>query len=199
MEKIELKTVIPENLKKKRLDFALSELFPEHSRSRIQSWIKEGSVMVNSKNYRQRDLVDAGDVVEINTEQKTFGKDKAESIPLDIIHEDNEIIIVNKPAGLVVHPGAGNQDHTLVNALLNFDMNQDRLPRAGIIHRLDKDTTGLMIIARTIESHTYLVDQLQRRLIKRSYKTIVCGKLLAGGKIENKIGRHPKNLSLIHI
>ena len=178
MEKIELKTVIPENLKKKRLDFALSELFPEHSRSRIQSWIKEGSVMVNSKNYRQRDLVDAGDVVEINTEQKTFGKDKAESIPLDIIHEDNEIIIVNKPAGLVVHPGAGNQD---------------RLPRAGIIHRLDKDTTGLMIIARTIESHTYLVDQLQRRLIKRSYKTIVCGKLLTGGKIENKIGRHPKN------
>lgn len=193
MEKIELKTVIPENLKKKRLDFALSELFPEHSRSRIQSWIKEGSVMVNSKNYRQRDLVDAGDVVEINTEQKTFGKDKAESIPLDIIHEDNEIIIVNKPAGLVAHPGAGNQDHTLVNALLNFDMNQDRLPRAGIIHRLDKDTTGLMIIARTIESHTYLVDQLQRRLIKRSYKTIVCGKLLTGGKIENKIGRHPKN------
>jgi len=191
MRKIQLEIVIPEKFKGKRLDLALSKLFPEHSRSRIQSWIKAGEVDVNNSKYKQRNVVNSGDIIKINTTLKSIDKHQAEHIGLDVIHEDKAIIILNKPAGLVVHPGAGNQKHTLVNALLHFDEKLDVLPRAGIIHRLDKDTTGIMIIARTIESYTYLVNELQKRNIKRNYKAIICGQLVAGGVIENKIGRHP--------
>ena len=191
MRKIQLEIVIPEKFKGKRLDLALSKLFPEHSRSRIQSWIKAGEVDVNNSKYKQRNVVNSGDIIKINTTLKSIDKHQAEHIDLDVIHEDKAIIILNKPAGLVVHPGAGNQKHTLVNALLHFDEKLDVLPRAGIIHRLDKDTTGIMIIARTIESYTYLVNELQKRNIKRNYKAIICGQLVAGGVIENKIGRHP--------
>jgi len=191
MRKIQLEIVIPEKFKGKRLDLALSKLFPEHSRSRIQSWIKAGEVEVNNSKYKQRNVVNSGDIIKINTTLKSIDKHQAEHIDLDVIHEDKAIIILNKPAGLVVHPGAGNQKHTLVNALLHFDEKLDVLPRAGIIHRLDKDTTGIMIIARTIESYTYLVNELQKRKIKRNYKAIICGQLVAGGVIENKIGRHP--------
>ena len=191
MRKIQLEIVIPEKYKGKRLDLALSKLFPEHSRSRIQSWIKAGEVEVNNSKYKQRNVVNSGDIIKINTTLKSIDKHQAEHIDLDVIHEDKAIIILNKPAGLVVHPGAGNQNHTLVNALLHFDEKLDVLPRAGIIHRLDKDTTGIMIIARTIESYTYLVNELQKRNIKRNYKAIICGQLVAGGVIENKIGRHP--------
>ena len=191
MRKIQLEIVIPEKFKAKRLDLALSKLFPEHSRSRIQSWIKAGEVEVNNSKYKQRNVVNSGDIIKINTTLKSIDKHQAEHIGLDVIHEDKAIIILNKPAGLVVHPGAGNQKHTLVNALLHFDEKLDVLPRAGIIHRLDKDTTGIMIIARTIESYTYLVNELQKRNIKRNYKAVICGQLVAGGVIENKIGRHP--------
>ena len=191
MRKIQLEIVIPEKFKGKRLDLALSKLFPEHSRSRIQSWIKAGEVEVNNSKYKQRNVVNSGDIIKINTTLKSIDKHQAEHIDLDVIHEDKAIIILNKPAGLVVHPGAGNQKHTLVNALLHFDEKLDVLPRAGIIHRLDKDTTGIMIIARTIESYTYLVNELQKRNIKRNYKAIICGQLVAGGVFENKIGRHP--------
>ena len=191
MRKIQLEIVIPEKYKGKRLDLALSKLFPEHSRSRIQSWIKAGEVEVNNSKYKQRNVVNSGDIIKINTTLKSIDKHQAEHIDLDVIHEDKAIIILNKPAGLVVHPGAGNQKHTLVNALLHFDEKLDVLPRAGIIHRLDKDTTGIMIIARTIESYTYLVNELQKRNIKRNYKAVICGQLVAGGVIENKIGRHP--------
>ena len=191
MRKIQLEIVIPEKFKGKRLDLALSKLFPEHSRSRIQSWIKAGEVEVNNSKYKQRNVVNSGDIIKINTTLKSIDKHQAEHIDLDVIHEDKAIIILNKPAGLVVHPGAGNQKHTLVNALLHFDEKLDVLPRAGIIHRLDKDTTGIMIIARTIESYTYLVNELQKRNIKRNYKAIICGQLVAAGVIENKIGRHP--------
>ena len=191
MRKIQLEIVIPEKFKGKRLDLALSKLFPEHSRSRIQSWIKAGEVEVNNLKYKQRDVVNSGDIIKINTTLKNIDKHQAEHINLNVIHKDSAIIILNKPAGLVVHPGAGNQKHTLVNALLHFDEKLDVLPRAGIIHRLDKDTTGIMIIARTIESYTYLVNELQKRNIKRNYKAIICGQLVAGGVIENKIGRHP--------
>jgi 23S rRNA pseudouridine1911/1915/1917 synthase len=148
-------------------------------------------VEVNNSKYKQRNVVNSGDIITINTTLKSIDKHQAEHIGLDVIYEDKAIIILNKPAGLVVHPGAGNQKHTLVNALLHFDEKLDVLPRAGIIHRLDKDTTGIMIIARTIESYTYLVNELQKRNIKRNYKAIICGRLVAGGVIENKIGRHP--------
>ena len=166
MKKIELEITIPKELDGKRLDVALSELLPEYSRSKIQSWIKAGEVGVNNLNHRQRDVVNADDIIKINTVPKNTDKDQAEAIDLNVIHEDDEIIIINKQAGLVVHPGAGNQKHTLVNALLHFDKNLDVLPRAGIVHRLDKDTTGIMIIARTIKSHTHLVSELQKETLK---------------------------------
>lgn len=192
MSKLHLKIVIPAELENKRLDQALSQLCPEHSRSRIQSWIKAGDVSVNKTIYKQRNEVNHGDVVEIETEINNFDKHNAEAIDLDIIYEDEALIVINKPAGLVVHPGAGNPNHTLVNALLNFDLSLDKLPRAGIIHRLDKETTGILVVARTLESHTYLVKQLQAREIKREYQAIVCGQLTSGGSVENKMGRHPK-------
>ncbi len=191
MSKLELQTTVPEELAGKRLDQALSKLYPEHSRSRIQSWIKSGDVRVNNSNFKQRDQVNFGDVIEINTELNSIEKYQAEAIDLNIIHEDDAIIIINKPAGLVVHPGAGNPNHTLLNALLNFDDSLDTIPRAGIIHRLDKETTGIMVVARTLEAHTFLVDKLQKREVKREYQAIVCGQLIAGGSIENRMGRHP--------
>ena len=173
MKKIELEIAIPKELDGKRLDVALSKLLPEYSRSKIQSWIKAGEVEVNNLNHRQRDVINANDIVRINTALKDIGKDQAEAIELNVIHEDDEIIIINKQAGLVVHPVAGNQRHTLVNALLHFD------------EKLN------MIIARTIKSHTYLVNELQKRNIKRNYRALICGQLISGGTIENKIGRHP--------
>lgn len=191
MSKFQLQISIPEELDGKRLDQALAKLCPEHSRSRLQSWIKSGGVTVNKANYRQRDEVNYGDIIKIDAEIESAESYKAEAIELDIVYSDKSIIIINKPAGLVVHPGAGNPNHTLVNALLNFDASLEAIPRAGIIHRLDKETTGVMVVARTLESHTFLVDQLQQRNIKREYQAIVCGTLISGGSIENKMGRHP--------
>jgi 23S rRNA pseudouridine1911/1915/1917 synthase len=191
MSKFQRQISVPEELDGKRLDQALAKLCPEHSRSRLQSWIKSGDVTVNKSNYKQRGEVNFGDIIEIDAEIQTGESYEAEAIELDIIYSDESIIIINKPAGLVVHPGAGNPNHTLVNALLNFDASLEAIPRAGIIHRLDKDTTGVMVVARTLESHTVLVDQLQQRNIKREYQAIVCGQLISGGSIENKMGRHP--------
>ncbi len=191
MSKFQLQVTVPNELAGKRLDQALSKLCPEHSRSRIQSWIKSDKVSVNNLNYKQKDEVDVGDVIKIDAEINSDDKHLAETIDLDIIHEDDAIIIINKPAGLVVHPGAGNPNHTLVNALLSFDKNLDIIPRAGIVHRLDKETTGIMVVARTLESHTFLVNRLQERNIKREYQAVICGQLVAGGSIENKMGRHP--------
>ena len=178
MPRIELQTTIPEALSGKRLDQVLSALFPEHSRSRIQSWINAGDVSVNNSVPKQKDKVSAGDIVYISTVTR---------------ENDNDIIVINKPAGLVVHPGAGNPKHTLVNALLNHDSALRELPRSGIIHRLDKETTGLMVVARTLTAHTRLVDLLQKREIKREYQALVCGQITAGGTIENNIGRHSRN------
>lgn len=193
MNKLKFQFTVPGELSGKRLDQVLATLCPEHSRSRIQSWIKSGDVCVNKKKYRQRDSVISGDVIDIDTLIETVDEYQPEKIPLDIIYEDNEIIIINKPSGLVVHPGAGNPNHTLVNALLNFDQSLETIPRAGIIHRLDKQTTGIMVVARTLTAHTFLVNALQERNIKREYQTIVCGQMISGGCIENKMGRHPVN------
>jgi 23S rRNA pseudouridine1911/1915/1917 synthase len=191
MSKFQLQITVPEELAGKRLDQALATLCPEHSRSRIQSWIKSGEVSVNESNYRQRDEVNFGDTIKIDAELQCVDSNEPEDIELDIIYEDRAIIIINKPAGLVVHPGAGNPNHTLVNALLNFDKTLETIPRAGIIHRLDKETTGIMVVARTLESHTFLVSELQERNIKREYQAIVCGQIISGGTIENNMGRHP--------
>ena len=193
MNRLQYQISVPEELEGKRLDQVIASLCPEHSRSRIQAWIKSGDVSVNKQKYKQRDIVNSGDVIDIDTLIEAIDEYQPEKIPLDIIYEDDAIIIVNKPCNLVVHPGAGNPNHTLVNALLNFDQSLETIPRAGIIHRLDKQTTGIMVVARTLAAHTFLVNALQERIIKREYQTVVCGQIISGGCIENKMGRNPVN------
>jgi 23S rRNA pseudouridine1911/1915/1917 synthase len=191
IDKLQLEAVITDDLSGKRLDQALAIVFSEHSRSRLQQWIKNGTVLVNNRILRQRDQVYSGDRISINTELPAETTCNAEKIPLTVIYEDEELIILNKPAGMVVHPGAGNREHTLLNALLHYDPVLNRIPRAGIVQRLDKDTTGIMVVARTEESHTYLVRQLKRRMIKREYMALATGVMTSGGKIDQPIGRHP--------
>ena len=186
-----LTLVVPDELAGRRLDQALSKLCPQHSRSRLQRWVKAGNVKVDDRIIRQRDPVKAGATIEIVPIYETQPHWSVEAIPLDIIYEDESIIVLNKPAGLVVHPGAGNPDHTLLNALLYHDQTLQQVPRAGIVQRLDKDTSGIMVVARTPAAHTFLVDQLQQRLVRREYQAIVNGVMTAGGRVEAAIGRHP--------
>ena len=186
-----LVSIVPEELSGRRLDQVLANLYPQHSRSRLQAWINAGLVTVNNRKLRQKDHVKSGEFIEITPAFDDQAECQPEDIPLEIVYEDREILVINKPAGLVVHPGAGNPDHTLQNALLFHDPGLVKIPRAGIIQRLDKDTSGIMVIARTPETHTYLVDQLQRRHIIREYQAIITGVMTAGGKIEAPIGRHP--------
>lgn len=192
-ELIQIDTVIPEEMSGKRLDQALAKLLPEHSRARLQGWIRDGYVLIDKKIMRPRDKIQGGEQVEIQAEIEVQISASPENIPLEIIFEDEYLIIINKPAGLIVHPGAGNPQHTLMNALLHHDQKLDQVPRAGIVHRLDKDTSGLLVIARTPQSHTSLVKQLQTRDMHREYVTIVSGVMTAGGTIDQPIGRHPKH------
>ncbi len=191
MDKLERTITIAETHAGQRLDQVLSKLMPEHSRSRIQGWIKAGMITMNDKQARPRDPVEVGSIVKLDVSFSIVSENEPEAMPLDIVHEDDAIILINKPANLVVHPGAGNPTHTLVNALLHHDNKLNQVPRAGIVHRLDKDTTGIMLVARTPQAHTYLVDKLQAREIKREYQALVCGTITAGGSIETDIGRHP--------
>ena len=186
-----LTLTVPEELDGKRLDQALARLCPQHSRSRLQDWIRSAYVKVDDKALRQRDSVTTGQTIRIEANFKIKDEWEKEEIPLDIVHEDETFIIINKPAGLVVHPGAGNPGHTLLNALLFYSPQLEQVPRAGIVQRLDKDTSGLMVIALTPSTHTYLVEQLQKRLVKREYQAIVHGVMTAGGKVDAPIGRHP--------
>jgi 23S rRNA pseudouridine1911/1915/1917 synthase len=188
----QVNVTVPAELRGKRLDQALAELCPQHSRSRLQAWIKSGYVTVDNLLPRQRDVVQGGETIRISAEFESSERVwSREAIPLDILHTDNHIIILNKPAGLVVHPGAGNPEHTLLNALLYRFPDLEQIPRAGIVQRLDKDTSGLMIIARSLTAHTYLVDQIQQRLVTREYQGIVAGVMTAGGTVDAPIGRHP--------
>lgn len=188
---IKLEKIIPIELNNNRLDLALSVSLPEHSRSRIQEWIKAGYVTVDGKILRAKDKVYANQVINIKATIATEITNQPQSIALNIVYEDRDIIIINKPAGLVVHPGAGQTDNTLLNALLYHYPELANVPRAGIIHRLDKDTSGLLVITRNLVAHTKLVADLQKRKIKREYITVVNGAMTTGGKIEASIGRHP--------
>ena len=192
IKSIHLSAVIPGELAGQRLDRVLAILFPEHSRARLQEWIHKGDVRVNQTIMGQRRRVKGGEQIEINTMFAAEDSWVAENIPLEILYEDNSLLIINKPAGLVVHPGAGNPQHTLLNALLHYDDKLKVVPRAGIIQRLDKDTSGLMVIARTPECHTRLTADMQARRIKREYQAIVSGVMTAGGNIVQPIGRHPQ-------
>ena len=160
----------------RRLDQAIAALLPQHSRSRLQNWIRRGQVLVNGQQTRPRALVQAGDRIDIDDQVEPAQTDALpEVIPLQIVHEDEAILVLNKPAGLVVHPGAGNPRGTLLNALLHHDADLASVPRAGIVQRLDKDTSGIMVVARTPVAHTFLVSQLARRKVRREYRAIVSG------------------------
>lgn len=183
---------VPPEHSDRRLDQAAAELMPEHSRSRLQGWIKSGALTVNGKACKPRDKVMLGDKLELDAEPEAQVSWQAEAISLDIVYEDEHLLVINKPAGLVVHPAAGHADGTLVNALLNHAPEVENLPRAGIVHRLDKDTSGIMVVARSLIAHTSLVDQLQTRTMGREYEAIVVGTLTGGATVDAPIGRHPR-------
>lgn len=190
-EQLHLEGTIPEDLAGLRLDQALAQLFPDFSRGRLTKWLKAGDIEVNNQILRPRDTVSGGEQVIIHAEMQADNEDwQAENILLDIIYEDDDVLIINKPAGMVVHPGAGNQNGTLVNALLNHAPQLANIPRAGIVHRIDKGTTGLLMIAKTLQAHNSLVSQLQARTVTREYHAIVVGVLTAGGTVDEPIGRH---------
>ncbi len=184
---------VPSTAAGRRLDAVLAELFPEYSRSRLSAWIKSGDVTVDGGSPRGRDSVHGGEVIVLSVVQETQTHAVAEDIPLDILYEDEHVFVLDKPAGLVVHPGAGNPDGTLVNALLHRDATLELLPRAGIVHRLDKDTSGVMVVARTLPAHTSLVTQLSAREVHRQYLAIVVGARVSGGSARTGIDRHPRD------
>ncbi|HCE8154250.1 TPA: 23S rRNA pseudouridine(1911/1915/1917) synthase RluD [Pseudomonas aeruginosa] len=181
---------VPFELGGQRLDQIAAQLFPEHSRSRLAGWIKDGRLTVDGAVLRPRDIVHSGAQLVLEAEQEAQGEWLAQDIELEIVHEDEHILVIDKPAGLVVHPAAGHQDGTLLNALLYHVPDIANVPRAGIVHRLDKDTTGLMVVAKTLEAHTKLVAQLQARSVSRIYEAIVIGVITSGGTIDAPIGRH---------
>ena len=161
--------------------------------SRLSAWIKSGDVSVDGAPARGRDPVRGGEQVALNVVQETQTHAVAEDIPLDVLYEDEHVFVIDKPAGLVVHPGAGNPAGTLVNALLFRDPALELLPRAGIVHRLDKDTSGVMVVARTLTAHTALVEQLSNRQVHRQYLAVVVGALVSGGTANAAIDRHPRD------
>lgn len=175
-----------------RLDQVAAELFSVYSRSKLQAWIKSGELTVNGNKAKTRDKMLGGEQLALKAELQEQGAWQAEAIDLDIVYEDEAILVLNKPMGLVVHPGSGNQSGTLLNALLHHSPELIHVPRAGIVHRLDKDTTGLMVVAKTLEAHTDLVAQLQDRSVSREYEAISQGVMTGGGMVEANIGRHPK-------
>jgi 23S rRNA pseudouridine1911/1915/1917 synthase len=183
--------VVPVEAAGLRLDQALAQLFPDYSRARLQQWIKSGQVRVDGRQLRPRDKLLGGEQIELLVTTEAEVAWQAEPIPLQIVYEDDDILVINKPAGLVVHPAVGNQQGTLVNALLNHAPELSEVPRAGIIHRLDKETSGLLVVARNLRSQKHLVEMLQARIMKRQYEAVACGVLVSGGTVDAPIGRHP--------
>ena len=185
--------IVPDSSAGRRLDAVVAELFPDYSRSRLTAWIKAGEVSVDGELVRGRDPVRGGERIVLNAIQETQTHSLPEDIPLDVLFEDEHVLVIDKPAGLVVHPGAGNPTGTMVNALLHRDASLELLPRAGIVHRLDKDTSGVMVVARTLPAHTSLVAQLSARGVHRQYLAVVFGALVSGGTANGAIDRHPRD------
>jgi 23S rRNA pseudouridine1911/1915/1917 synthase len=190
--RIYLEQTVPAEWDRRRLDQVLAALCPQYSRSQIQHWIRGGFVQVDHQiESKPRASVCLGQEIIIATELAPKESWGAQEIPLQIIYEDEDILVIDKPAGLVVHPGAGNPEHTLVNALLHYDPRLATVPRAGLVHRLDKQTSGLLVVARNLSAHHHLVDSLQRREIKREYAAVVQGVVSGSGSIKTMMGRHP--------
>ncbi len=190
-EKIHFTLAIPNTMGGMRLDQALAKLLPDYSRTQIQDWIKQANITVDNKICKARDTVIGGEEIIINALRKTQPAWLAQPIALDIIFEDDTLLVINKPIGMVVHPAAGNPDSTLLNALLHHAPALKDLPRAGIVHRLDKDTSGLLVIAKTQQALMSLTAQLKARTMSRIYQAVVCGVLTSGGVIKEPIDRHP--------
>ncbi len=184
---------VPESASGSRLDRTAAELFPDYSRNRIQQWIKGGQLTVDGKPARSSTKLLGGEWLDLQAELQTGPVPEAEDLPLDLVFEDDEVLVVDKPAGLVVHPAAGNPNGTLLNALLHHQPALAHLPRAGIVHRLDKDTTGLLVVAKTLRAHKVLVAALQAREVKRHYRALIYGSPVAGATIDVPIGRHPRD------
>ena len=188
-----LQIIIPERMIDQRIDTALTEMLPDYSRSKITTWIKSGDALINNKTFKPKDKVIGNETVRLILKQKDNNHWLPEKLNLDIIFEDEDIIIINKPFGLVTHPGAGNWSGTLANALLHHDSNLSNLDRAGIVHRLDKNTSGLMVVSKNIKSQKFLVEQLQTHSVEREYSAIVYGHMISGGSINEPIGRDSKD------
>lgn len=183
--------LVSKTFAQQRLDQTLVKLMPEFSRTQIQDWINSGSVLVNGKPVKVKTKVKGGEMVTVNVTLKPPPQWEAQAIPLDIVYEDEALLVINKPIGLVVHPGAGNADQTLLNAILHHSPQSRSLPRAGILHRLDKNTSGLLVIAKTSIALKKLGQQLKKRTLLREYQAIVQGTLISGGTVSAPIGRHP--------
>jgi len=182
--------LLPEELAGLRLDQALARALPQYSRARLQSWIDRGVVRIAGRVPRARDKVLGGERVRIEARLESEDRVAPEALPLEVVYEDQELLVLDKPPGLVVHPGAGNPTHTLQNALLAFDRNLALVPRAGLVHRLDRGTSGLLVVARTVEAHAHLVAALAAREIERRYLAISIGTMTGGRTITEPIGRH---------
>lgn len=183
---------VPRDYRGKRLDQVLALLFPQYSRSRLQQWIQDNQVQVDGQVLTANKIrLQGGEHIHLYPLPVQPLTCTPQDLPLTIIYEDADLLVINKPAGLVVHPGAGNPLNTLQNALLHYDPALETIPRAGIVHRLDKETSGLLVVARSLPAQFSLVKQLQERRVKRVYDAIVVGEMIAGGKIEQPIGRHP--------
>ena len=192
-KQISLNQQVAENSAGLRLDQAAVELFPDYSRGRLQQWIKQGELTVNGKRAKPSARVAGGEVLHVEAQLISEGEVEPQDIPLDIIFSDEHLLVLNKPVGLVIHPAAGNWDGTLQNALLNYDPELDTLPRSGIVHRLDKDTSGVMVVARSLKAHASLVNQLQNRSMSRIYEAVVKGETPPAGTIEAAIDRNPRD------
>ena len=190
---ISLSQQVTEGSAGSRLDQAAVALFPDFSRGRLQHWIKQGELTVNGKKAKPSARMLGGENLSIDAHLVSEGEVEPQDIPLDIIFSDEHLLVLNKPVGLVVHPAAGNWDGTLQNAILNFDPELDTLPRSGIVHRLDKDTSGVMVVARSLKAHASLVNQLQTRSMSRVYEAVVKGDIPSGGTINASIDRNPRN------
>ena len=188
-----LNIIISHRMAGLRLDVAMAKMLPDYSRSKITSWIKSGDALINGKVFKPKDKAIGDEIVYLTLNQKQGNDWIAEKIPLNIVYEDEDIIVINKQFGLVTHPGAGNWTGTLANALLYYDPGLSSLDRAGIVHRLDKNTSGLMVIARNEKSQKYLVEQLQSHSVEREYSAIVYCHMIAGGMVDEPIGRDSKD------
>ncbi len=192
---------MPADLGGKRFDQIASQVFSDYSRSSLQEWIRSGALTVNGDNRRPKDRLYGGEQLVLNAVLEDDGRFLPENIPLEIVYEDDHIIVINKPRGLVVHPAAGNWSGTMLNALLYHFPDIASVPRAGIVHRLDKDTTGLMVVAKSLQAQTDLVAQLQERTVHREYEAVVYGVMSAGGEVNEPIGRHTTNrlrMAVVH-